>query len=54
MKDTHDKRSQLFQLLVLEHCNLQKKIADQEAGMKKKKEELHQAEMDRLKEDAAH
>ena len=52
LQDTHDRWSQLFQLLVLEHCNLQKKIADQEAGMKKK-EELHQAEMDRLKEDAA-
>ena len=51
-QDTHDRRSKLFQLLILEQCNLQKKFDDQEAELKKK-EELHQAEVDRLKEDVS-
>ena len=37
-------------MLVLEHCKRQKQIADQEAGSKKQ-EELHRAEVERLKED---
>ena len=52
LQDTHDKRSQLFQLLILEHCKLQKRIADQVA-VSKRQEELHQAEVERLKEEAA-
>ena len=52
LQETHDKRSRLFQLLVLEHCKLQKQIADQEARSKRQ-EELHQAEVERLKEDTA-
>ena len=51
LQETHDKRSRLFQLFVLEHCKLQKQIADQEAGSKRQ-EELHQAEVERLKEEA--
>ena len=50
LQETHDKRSRLFQLLVLEHCKLQKQIADQEAGSKKQ-EELRQAKVERLKKD---
>ena len=51
MQETHDKRNRLFQLLVLEHCKLQKQIADQEAESKRQAE-LHQAEVERLKEEA--
>ena len=40
LQETHDKRSRLFKLLVLEHCKLQKQIADVEAESKKK-DELH-------------
>ena len=47
---THDKRSQLFELLVLEHVKLQKQIND-DAAESQKKEEQHAAEVQRLQED---
>ena len=50
LQETHDKRSRLFKLLVLEHCKLQKQIADAEVESQKK-EEQHQPEVERLKED---
>ena len=40
-------------MLVLQQLSLQQNLADQEAEMKKK-EEMHQAEVTRLKEDASH
>ena len=50
MQETHDKRNQLFTLLVLEHVKLQKQIADAEAESQRK-EEQHLAEVKRLQED---
>ena len=50
MQVTHDKRSQLFKLLVLEHVKLKKQISDAEAESQKK-EEWHEAEVKRLQDD---
>ena len=50
MQETHDKRSQLFTLLVLEHVKRQKERADAEAESQRK-EEQQQAKVKRLKED---
>ena len=50
LQETHDKCSRLFTLLVLERVKLQKQIADAEAESQRK-EEQHQVEVKRLKED---
>ena len=50
MQETHDKRSQLFKLLVLEHLKLKNQLSDAEAESQKK-EERHEAEVQRLQED---
>ena len=50
MQETHDKRSQLFKLLVLEHVKLKNQLSSAEAGFEKK-EELCEAEIKRLQED---
>ena len=50
MQETHDKRSRLFTLLVLEHVKLKKEIADVEAESQRK-EEQHEAEVKRLQDD---
>ena len=50
MQETHDKRNQLFTLLVLEHVKLRKQIADAEAESQRK-EEQHLAEVKRLQDD---
>ena len=50
LQETHDKRSQLFKLLVLEHLKLKNQIFDAEAESQKR-EEQHAAEVQRLQED---
>ena len=51
-QDTHEKWSKLFKMLVLQHRSLQHNFDDLEKEMQKK-EEAHQAEVTRLKEDLA-
>ena len=51
-QDTHERRSKLFKMLVLQQRSLQQNFDDQEAEMQKK-EEAYQAEVTRLKEDLA-
>ena len=50
MQETHDKRSQLFKLLVLEHLKLKNQISDAEAESQNRGER-HAAEVQRLQED---
>ena len=50
MQETHDKRSQLFKLLILEHLKLKNQLSDAEAEFEKR-EEQHAAEVERLKDD---
>ena len=50
MQETHDKRSQLFKLLVLEQEKLKKQLSDAEAESERR-EEQHAAEVQRLRDD---
>ena len=47
MQETHDKHSQLFKLLVLEHLKLKNQLSDAES---EKREKQHAAEVERLQE----
>ena len=46
----HDKRSQLFKLLILEHLKLKNQLSDAESESEKR-EELHAAEIKKLQDD---
>ena len=50
LQETHDRRSQLFKLLVLEHLKLKNQLSDAEAESQKT-EELHAAEIKKLQDD---
>ena len=50
MQETHDKRSQLFKLLILEHLKLKDQLSTAEAEFQKK-EEWREAEIKRLQDD---
>ena len=50
LQETHDKRSQLFKLLILEHLKLKDQLSAAKSESEKK-EELHVAEVKKLQDD---
>ena len=50
LQETHDKRSQLFKLLVLEHVKLKNQFSNAEAESERR-ERQHAAEVQRLQEE---